>query len=263
MVELFSDRHGYQAPDAEITVREDAPENLRYAIPRIADNAGMDFKHIREIVCDVLVTRPDRENNWSRQNVFDEIDTLLKKCYWYKIYDIAEALYQGFDYDRSNRTRKFTRELNSFFRENGIGWQIDNGEIIFRGSEVFDTVTREAASVLSKSKLPRAADQVKEALSALSRRPNPDTTGAINHTMGALESTARAITGQSKPTFGELVSKLDLPKPLDNAVGKLWGYSSDRSRHIREGQSVSAEEAELIVTVAAAVCIFIAKQKPT
>ena len=263
MVELFSDRHGYQAPDAEITVRYDAPENLRYAIPRIADNAGMDFKRIREIVCNVLVTRPDRENNWSRPNVFDEIDTLLKKCYWYKIYDIAEALYQGFDYDRSNKAGKFDRELNNFFRENGIGWQIDNGKIIFRGSEAFDTITREAASVLSESKLPRAAGQIKEAFSALSRRPNPDTTGAINHAMGALESTARAITGQSKPTLGELIQKLNLPKPLDNAVEKLWGYSSEYARHIQEDREVDTDEAELVVTVAAAVCIFLSKQKLT
>ena len=263
MVELFSDRHEYQAPDAEITVRYDAPENLRCAIPRIADNAGMDFKHIREIVCNVLVTRPDRENNWSRPNVFDEIDTLLKECYWYKTYDIAEALYQGFYYDRPNKAEKFARELNKFFRENGIGWQIDNGEIIFRGSEALEIVTKEAAEVLLKSKLPRAADQVKEARSALSLRPNPDTTGAINHAMGALESTARAITEQSKPTLGALIPKLNLPKPLDNAVEKLWGYSSEYARHIQEGREVDTDEAELVVTVAAAVCIFLSKQKPT
>ncbi len=36
MAERFSDRHGYHGAQQEITVREDAPEGLRFAIPLIA-----------------------------------------------------------------------------------------------------------------------------------------------------------------------------------------------------------------------------------
>jgi hypothetical protein len=60
--------------------------------------------------------------------------------------------------------------------------------------------------------------------------------------------------------LGALVPKLDLPKPLDVAVEKLWGFASDRARHLREGKNVSADEAELVVSVACAVCAFLAKR---
>jgi hypothetical protein len=31
---------------------------------------------------------------------------------------------------------------------------------------------------------------------------------------------------------------------------KLWGYASDRARHVREGQAVETAEAELVVSAA-------------
>jgi hypothetical protein len=39
----------------------------------------------------------------------------------------------------------------------------------------------------------------------------------------------------------------------------LEHYASDRARHIREGQNVTTEEAELIVSVACAVCAFLSR----
>ena len=78
--------------------------------------------------------------------------------------------------------------------------------------------------------------------------------------MGALEATARDITGQSNPTFGKLVSTLNLPKPFDTAIEKLWGYSSEYARHIREGRTVNTDEAEFFVSVAAATCTFLTKR---
>lgn len=63
--------------------------------------------------------------------------------------------------------------------------------------------------------------------------------------MAALETTAREVTGQPSPTLGKLVPMLDLPAALDQAVDKLWGYASDRRRHIREQESVDHSEAEL------------------
>ena len=41
MADTFSDRRGYKGTDAEIRVREDAPEALRYAIRLIAQATGI------------------------------------------------------------------------------------------------------------------------------------------------------------------------------------------------------------------------------
>ncbi len=47
MSETFSDRHGYRGPELEITVREDAPEKLRYAIPLMAQHAEQRDSDVR------------------------------------------------------------------------------------------------------------------------------------------------------------------------------------------------------------------------
>lgn len=259
MTETFSDRHGYRIHDVEITVREDAPEALRHAIPLIARNVGMTPTVMRKIVCGVLLVQPD-PGNWSDYpNVWDEVNYLITECTWFKVYDIVEEFHAALARD-PDHAQKFADRLNQFFCENGIGWELQNGSITFRGSEVFSESTRDAVTALTETGRSTAADEIREALQDISRRPQPDTTGAIQHVIAGLESVARAVVGQSNRTLGQLVSELDLPRPLDTAVEKLWGYASDRARHIREGQTVDTAEAELVVSVACAVCTFLTRR---
>ena len=258
----FSHRHGYGSTDADITVREDAPHDLRYAVAEIARSAGMSPNPICSVVCRVLFVAPDR-NNWSEYpNVWEEVLGLLAECDWFKVYDIAEALWRSLEHDDDNQ-RLFQNELNRFFREKGIGWELkDPDGIVFRGDQAFSAATSEAAQVLQGSGRTTAANEIHEALRDISRRPVPDRTGAIQHAIAALECTARDITGKPNATLGALVPKLDLPSPLDTAVNKLWGFASDRARHLREGKSADGAEAELVVSIACAVCTFLAKRVP-
>jgi hypothetical protein len=260
MSRYFSQRHGYGIADAEITVREDAPPNLRYAVAEIARSTGMRPSSIRSIVCRILLVTPDR-NNWSEYpNIWDEVLGLLEACEWYKVYDIAETLWRALEHD-SDRQQMFQDELNRLFREKGIAWELrDPDGIVFRGGETFAAVTSEAAQVLQRKGRATAANEIHEALLDISRRPVPDRTGAIQHAIAALECTARDITGQPNTTLGALVPRLNLPKPLDTAVEKLWGFASDRARHLREGKSARDDEAELVVSIACAVSAFLARR---
>jgi hypothetical protein len=63
-------------------------------------------------------------------------------------------------------------------------------------------------------------------------------------------------------TLGQLISELNLPKPLDQAVEKLWAFSSEYGRHLREGELPHDDEAELVVSIACAVCVFLIRRKP-
>ena len=74
--------------------------------------------------------------------------------------------------------------------------------------------------------------------------------------MAALECHPR-VTGGKKQTLGQLVSELGLPKPMDEALQKLWGFASEQGRHIQEGRDPRFEEAELVVTVASAVSLYL------
>ena len=264
MTERFSDRQGYQPPAAPITIREDAPSGLRDAIPLIAERVGMKPSAMRRVICKILLKRPD-PGNWSEYpNIRHEVDWLMEEAPWYKVYDIAEDLHAELAANSAGPSLpadKFERGLNGFLVENGIGWELRDGRIIHRGSEAFAKGTHEAPGQLDESGFHRAANEMREALRDISRRPEPDITGAIQHAMAALEATARGVTDQPNPTLGKLVPMLELPAPLDQAVHKLWGYASDRGRHIREQQAAGHTEAELIVSVAGALCAFLAQRR--
>ncbi|MXW70737.1 MAG: hypothetical protein F4Z74_04695 [Acidobacteria bacterium] len=264
MIQRFSNRQGYRAPAAEILVREDAPSRLRAAVPLIAEEAGLKPSAMRRVICRVLLVRPDPAN-WSEYpNISEEVAWLIDGARWHKVYDIIEALHaeiaamQPWD---SRPAQEFERRLNDFLLETGIGWELRDGQISRRGSEIFARSTHEVPDSLEDSGFQRAAKEMREALRDISRRPEPDITGALQHAMGALEGTAREVAGRPNLTLGKLVSLLDLPPPLDQAVHKLWGYASDRGRHIREQQVVDPTEAELVVAVAGALCGFLAQRQ--
>lgn len=255
----FSDRHGYSTDPIEITVREDAPDDLRYAVAQIARSAGLTPKAIRNIVCQVLFVAPD-PNNWSEYpNIWEEALRLLRDCEWFKVYDIAEAMWRSLEYNDESQ-QIFQDELNRCFSEKGIGWELKDPEgIVFRGGATFAATTKETVRTLNEAGKTTAAAEIQEALRDISRRPEPDRTGAVQHAIAALECTARDLLGASG-TLGKLISQLDLPRPLDMAVEKLWGFASDRARHLREGEAISDDEAELVVTVACAICDFLVRR---
>ena len=89
----FSERHGFQAEDAEISVREDAPRELRGVLVDIAYEGGMNPHTMRSLVCRALRARED-PNNWSAfPNVDGEVRSHLDACQWWEVYDVIEAIY--------------------------------------------------------------------------------------------------------------------------------------------------------------------------
>jgi hypothetical protein len=158
----------------------------------------------------------------------------------------------------------FEEQLNEYFEDEGIGWQMRDGKIQVRGSEPFEAVGRSAARTLSEHGRQTSAREMHEALQDLSRRPEPDISGAIQHAMAALECAARDV-GKSTATLGQVIkdnaAALGIQPPLDKALEKLWGYASEQGRHFHEGrENPTFEEAELVVTVAAGVSVYLSKK---
>ena len=60
-------------------------------------------------------------------------------CEWFRVYDIIEALHATFSKNDGNNDQQdalhFADELNGFFIEEGIGWQLVDGQIKARGTE--------------------------------------------------------------------------------------------------------------------------------
>ncbi len=74
----FSDRHGYSGAEPDISIREDAPDFLRFQVASIAEKCDLRPGEIRSIVCNVLLEVPD-SRNWSEYpNIWDEVLGLLQ-----------------------------------------------------------------------------------------------------------------------------------------------------------------------------------------
>lgn len=269
----FSTRHGFQGADAEITITRDAPEDLRAVLVDIAYEAGLTPHTMRDTVCRVLRVREDR-GNWSPfPNVDSEVRRHLDSCEWFEVYDVIEATYSHllehveppqYSEQAQLRPAHFKEEMNSFLRRRGIGWQLVNLELQVRGAEGFQAAVASATSTLNTAERATAVRELQEALHDLSKRPDPDLTGAIQHAMAALECVMREACGDPSGTLGSLIARFKgtIPPPLDQAIEKMWGFASERGRHIREGQKLDQAEVALIVHTAAAVASYLTTKTP-
>ena len=91
----FSKRHGHSIQEREITIREDAPRELREYVLATAYAKGLSPSPLRSLLCRVLRKLPDRFN-WSEYpNIASENEELIENCEWVFIYDIIEEIYKS------------------------------------------------------------------------------------------------------------------------------------------------------------------------
>jgi hypothetical protein len=261
----FSERHGHSAPEPVITVRQDAPAALRGPIADIAYECGLRPSQLRAILCRILREAPNSDNWSERPNIANEVTSLLGSCEWFEVYDFVEQLYEALPesvpFDDSDQRERFEREINRLFRRRGVGWQLAQGEIRVRGPEAFEQAVGLAHAALESSGRSTARNEIHNALQDLSRRPTPDHTGAVHHAMAALECVVRDVVGEDG-TLGECLRRNPdlLPRPVDDALKKLWGFASERGRHLSEGGEPESQEVELIVGISAVVATYLARR---
>ena len=265
--ERFSTRFGHGPAAADITVRESAPQELRDAILIIArDEMGFGPSTIRGVLCKVLRKLPNPDNWTAYPNVWNECLELTGGMQWYRFYDFLEALSGAvLDTQGLDEAHRWEGLVNEYFLEAGVGWKLVHGALESRGPEAFEVTVTSAATALLEARMPTAQQEIHEALRDLSRRPTPDVTGAIQHAMAALECTAREYVGDPQATLGAIIARhrgVLFPRPLDEGIEKLWGYASETGRHLREGRAPGRAEAELVVGVASAACLYLATKRP-
>jgi len=255
----FSKRQGLNNQEKEISIRNDAPQELREYIVQTVESLGCGPAFSRQVICRVLRKVPDRDNWTPYPNIYNEVVDLMTDCEWFYVYDIIEGIYEKI---KPELKEVFETEINDYFILNGIGWKLKNGLIEYRGNENFEQELNTVVSVLDKANLQTAKTEIREAINDLSRRPNADITGSIQHSVASLECVAREVTGDISLTLGALITKHPdiVPKPIDVVISKIWGFSSEQGRHLREGREPNYEEAELIVGLSAALTTYLSKK---
>lgn len=256
-MEKFSKRFGHTSVEKEITTRDEAPLGLRHFVIQVLYDLGCEAKFVREIVCRVLRVAPDVQQNWGEDNIKYEVYDWVENCEWFYIYNIIEKFHE-----KISRKKEYEEEVNDYFKMNGIGWKLEGGQIKFRGDQSFEVDLRKAETVLAAGNLHTAKNEIREAITDLSRRPTPDITGAIQHGVACLECVAREITGNTSQTLGDVIkrNRTIVPPPLDVVIEKIWGFSSEQGRHLKENGEPNYEEAELMVGLSASISTYLSRK---
>ncbi|HME68349.1 MAG TPA: hypothetical protein VKM54_00555 [Myxococcota bacterium] len=264
-IEPFSTRHGYTGPRSGL-IREDAPDKFRVAVLHAATDANLHVQQIRRVVSRTLLVMPNPGT--LHPVIFAESVDFVRACDWWKVYDICEALYaliQETNYGSSvviaRSAQEFENEINAALIELGIGWQMRRGKIVAREDTETEAEIAKAEAALAASGLDTARGELAEARADMSRRPQPDLTGVIQHSIAALEAVARHCSKEPKPTLGEIVKRhakqLGIRPPLDAAIEKIWGFCSEEGgRHGREGSEPTRREASLVLGLASSVVTY-------
>ena len=279
--EPFSKRQAVSRPK-EIVYRDELPVELRFPlfdIVRRYIGAALLWERIEKLL------NPYGTDVWPQSSVGipiskgeDNPELIAAKrvflnCPWFRVYDIVEDVVEQLDFyetelitDPEEELRAFPlqREINDYFVHVGIGWQLENGKIVMRTDEHFESAVQAAESTLNQGGKPTAAGHIRFAVSALSARPIANTSGAVAHATSAVECVLGEITGQST-TLGKYLDKS--PRLFHPALRKrldgIYGYASDEgARHGKEGTEPSREEAEFVVAVCAAACTLLTRKHP-
>jgi hypothetical protein len=265
----FSKRHGYIGQTKEITIRDDAPKDLRFVFLGITRALARECRgqypetEIRDVVAKTLGKWFD-PGVWHYQEVWEQIEPVVYDCEWFRVYDLMEAVNAYFRKTAPKAAQEFTEQLNDSFVEQGIGWQLLDGQVVRRGDEMFEGTLKTGITVLEEDKKPTAAGHLRFAISALSSRPKANTSGAVAHATSAVECVLGEITGQAM-TLGKYLDKNpSLFHPaLKKGLDGIYGYASDEgARHGKEGTEPTGEEAEFAVAVCAAVCALLTRKRP-
>lgn len=254
----FSERNNLRTTNIPIVIRNDALDDFRVWLIGLAKRVNISVDTILHIVCQK--TFKGEDGNWGEQYKENEAKDKLRDALWYYVYDVAEAFYDSIP--NSNKKQEYESELNTYLQTNGYGWKFENGQILFRGSEIEEQAFTNAVQSLSTNQT--AQSELKLALDDLSKRPTADTTGAVHHAMAAVECLCRDKFNAQSQTLGAIIqrNRSAFVRPIDDILEKLWGFASNHARHVQTGGAASEEDAELVLNLCSSLITYLSKTLP-
>lgn len=255
MSDYFSNRLG--AADTRALVYDDAPLAFRQSVLSALDvSLILPGRVLAVVQAGAAMPRPDDQyvDSWASKY-------MIERCEWPRVFDIAEQGYQSLATSGtidSAKSGRFEDAINFACHANSLGWRMSSGRFKIFGNSVDEDVTLDAVTALSNAGLVTSARELDAARQDLSRRPDPDITGAMQHAGAALECVGREITQDRSRTFGQILSEHPnlFPGAYRKVAEGVWGIVSNNGRHIQEGAEPAREEALALVNLVAALVGF-------
>jgi hypothetical protein len=193
-------------------------------------------------------------------SVFGTVRGYFFKSEWYEVYDFIEFVSNNYELDATND--RFRGICNNFMEREMSAYRFVQGKItpITSAEEI-----SEIEDALNIKKTP-VKEHLRRALELLSDRKTPDYRNSIKESISAVEAMAIIITGEDKPTLGQMLAilerKANLHSALKEAFSKLYGYTSNAGgiRHaLLDESDTSFAEAKFMMVACSAFVNYVGK----
>lgn len=266
MSQLFSERYNLIPPK----------QNKEYIYDRIPANMKEGLIALLEHYVNYNDDFPTGEmlwQNWrkylkkmpSRSPVGFEISQAIIQCKWYEVLDLCEVTYKTCSLMENREIKEvLASELNNLLETTSMGYRMKEGCIEpIRASAVYKEIEK-AKLLLKEPEFEGPEEQFEKALHFLNQRPKPDVENCIKDAVGAVEAVARIVTGH-KSNLNKIAQDIAqegiIIKPVDQIFDKVYACRGSLGAHGQTTKSViSAEEAELILSICASMIIYLAKK---
>lgn len=269
--ELFSTRYNLRRKPTEL-IYDGIPDTARTGFLYIFDKYKpyINARLIVKEYCEAKRMLPDLLNLFieeSRDLKIRDIEHWLKSENWWEFLDLCELISLSLN-KYPNKRGEFSKKLNSLFREEKIGYEMQEGKIERVGNEYTGQYIQEARKLLKDAKYIGAQKHFEKAMSYINVRPNPDVENCIKDAVAAIESVGRIIVNDDKALLSNIIkdmaNKKIIPKPLDQAIQKIYAYRGDQPgvAHGAVGASqVTIDEAEFVLAMSAAAIMYLVKKR--
>ncbi|MBU0509044.1 hypothetical protein KKH27_09450 [bacterium] len=257
--DLFSRRRGFDKP---VTLWEDQlPENFVDGVRNVLDEAFTFTSESFEGCFHYVSLRLGWEKPYPLSTY--QFIKLLRSRAWHQVLTALELV---FEYCILNglpiSALRFQENMDYLFDVGHINWHFDNnGRLVKRVENI--TVIEKALSETVES-LATAREHLKKAWDLFNKRPEADLPNCALEAVKAVESAALIVSGKKKGTFKEVLQELGLHPALSLGLEKIHAYRGDEAG-VGHGKAelpdVTREEAELVLTVCAAIVTFLSEMK--
>lgn len=228
------------------------------------------------------LTEYDEHSKSSVEQAKVDVDSVLMKLHWPKVFDFCERLYghlaydpshedhfgnPKFDFSRSDAQAYIANELQRLFLEEGLVYEFSEGAVRRTGRKhTMDKLTKSQA-VLGDPRLIDARGHFDKALKFFRHATNPDHENAVKEAVCAVEAAGKVLFPMSKATtLGDLIKWLDkspdvsLPKSIGQTLTGVYAFRNGGEGVAHGGATggkVTPEIAEYILAVCASQVILL------
>lgn len=210
------------------------------------------------VIWDELLKLPDDTAPTSSADATSRLKPAFLQGDYVDVYDLVDFTVQRFSYSHGALEAAY----NTVLEREVSGFRFVNDELSPISNEYKLDAVEEGLAV--GGRFSGAAAHLQAALKMLSDRASPDYRNSVKESISAVESAARAMTGKTKVTLGDLLPVLEQSAHIHpaqrEAFSKLYGYASDEEgiRHaMLDEANVGFADAKYMLVVCAGFIAYL------